>query len=173
MILQGTSITCMELGMTRLSSHTNASGGGLVGTLEAEASRLAVAAEAAKAAYRGEAPTILREAGTDISKIRSSTLAQAIEHDPVVKAIAVQAAETIGIATANLIHLLAPERVILGGGLVEAMQELFVSIVSKMARKSVLAPYRDTFEVVPAKLGDDAGAMGAAAWVEHQVMEKR
>ena len=36
------------------------------------ASRLTIAAEAAKAAYRGDAPYLLKKAGTDLAEIRSS-----------------------------------------------------------------------------------------------------
>ncbi len=44
------------------------------------------------------------------------------------------------------------------------MEELFVTTVRKTAKANVMAPYRDVFDVVSAKLGDDAGALGAAAW---------
>jgi len=35
-----------------------------------------------------------------------------------------------------------------------------------------MSVYKDVFEVVVAKLGDDAGAMGAAAWA-HQKLSNR
>ena len=51
------------------------------------------------------------------------------------------------------------------------MEELFVGTVSKTAHKNVMPVYRDRFEVVAAKLGDDAGAIGAAAWAKKQLAE--
>ncbi len=41
-----------------------------------------------------------------------------------------------------------------------------VTTVRKTAKANVMGPYAEVFDVVAAKLGDDAGAMGAAAWVK-------
>ena len=166
-ILQGTGISCMEVGHTRISSSSRASGFELPGTLEAEASRLTIAAEAAKAAYRGEAPHLLKTAGTDLKDIRSGALADAVENgDEAIKRLVTTAAETLGMGVVNIVHILAPDLIVLGGGLVEAMEELIVGTVKNTARDSVMETYRDRFDVVAAKLGDDAGALGAAAWAK-------
>jgi glucokinase len=53
--------------------------------------------------------------------------------------------------------------------LVEALEDLILTTVRNTAKKHVLAPYRDVFEVVAAKLGDDATALGAAAWAQTRV----
>lgn len=165
-ILRGARISCMEIGHTRISSSTRVSGFDMPGTLEAEASRLSIAAEAAKAAFRGEAPALQKAVGSDLADIRSGAIAASIEKgDKVVKRIVVDACETIGYGVVNIVHILAPDTIVLGGGLVEAMEDLIVGSVEKTAKAAVLGPYRDTFKVVAAKLGDDAGAIGAAAWV--------
>lgn len=166
-ILHGRNITCMEIGHTRITSSARSSGYELPGTLEAESSRLTIAAEAAKAAFRGDAPNLLRMAGTDLADIRSSVLAEAIEAgDTIIKDLVVDAMETVGLAVVNVVHLLAPDTIVLGGGLVEALKDLTLSTVKNTARKHVLPPYKDTFKVVVAKLGDDAAALGAAAWAQ-------
>jgi len=168
-ILQGNGISCMEIGHTRISSSSRISGFGMSGTLEAEASRLTIAAEAVKAAFRGEAPYLMNNGGTDLSDIRSGTLAASIEHgDKAIKKLVETASETIGFAVTNIVHLLAPDRIVLGGGLVEAMPDLIVGTVKKTAKANVMAAYRDRFDVVAAKLGDDAGAIGAAAWAKNK-----
>ena len=77
-ILRGKRSSVMEIGHTKIASSTRTSGTEMTGTLESEASRLAIAAECAKLAYRGEAPALLKSAGTDISQIRSKVLAAAI-----------------------------------------------------------------------------------------------
>lgn len=172
-ILRGTNITAMEIGHTRITSSARSSGYELPGTLEAEASRLTIAAEAAKAAFRGDAPHLLKEAGTDIGEIRSSALADAIEAgDTAVRDIVVDAMETVGFAVVNLVHLLAPDKIILGGGVVEAMKSLVLKTVRDTARKHVLEVYRDTFEVVVAELGDDAATIGAAAWAQKEASKQ-
>ena len=169
-ILQGDGISCMEIGHTRISSSSRSSGYELPGTLEAEASRLSIAAEAAKAAFRGDAPALLEEAGTDLSNIRSGALAASVEGgDKVVRRLVEEASESIGIGVVNVIHLLCPDTIVLGGGLVEAMEDVIVSVVAKTARKSVMDVYKDRFKVVAAKLGDDAGVKGAAAWARRQI----
>ena len=38
--------------------------------------------------------------------------------------------------------------------------------VASAARKAVMPSFVDTFKVVAAKLGDDAGVLGCAAWAE-------
>ncbi len=168
-ILQGAGISCMEIGHTRISSGVRCSGGEIPGTLETEASRLSIAAEAAKLAYRGEAPALFKLAGTDLAEIRSGTLAESIKSgDKEVKRLVEEAATVIGYAVVNVVHMLCPDKIILGGGLVEAMEELFLEHVRKVARDSTMPVYKDRFKIVAAKLGDDAGVMGAAAWAKLQ-----
>lgn len=171
-ILQGAGISCMEVGHTRISSSIRASGYELPGTVEAEASRLTIAAEAVKAAYRGEAPYMLKNFGTDIAEVRSGAIAESIENgDKVIRRLVVEACEAMGMAVVNIVHLLAPDTIVLGGGLVEAMEDLVVGTVRKTAKQSVMSVYRDRFEVVAAKLGDDAAVMGAAAWAKKQLSD--
>ena len=131
---------------------------------------MTIAAEAAKAALRGDAPYLYKNTGTDLAEIRSGAIADAIENgDTVIRRLVEDASEAIGLAVVNIVHMLAPDRVVLGGGLVEAMEELIVSTVRKTAQQSVMSVYKDRFEVVAAKLGDDAGVLGAAAWARHEI----
>jgi glucokinase len=169
-ILHGAGISCMEVGHTRISSSSRAGGYDLPGTVEAEASRLTIAAEAAKAAMRGDAPHLAKKVGTDLADIRSGAIADAIENgDKSIKALVEEASESIGLAVVNLVHILCPDKVVLGGGLVEAMEDLIVGTVRKTARQYVMSVYKDRFEVVAAKLGDDAGVLGAAACARQEL----
>lgn len=167
-ILRGASSSCMEIGHIQVRPEGRLCGCGRHGCLETESSRLAIAAEMAKAAYRGEAPIVLAKAGTSVANIRSGVIAASVEggEQAVIK-IVTRAAEHIGHAVASVTHLLGPDLVVLGGGLVEAMPDLFVKHVWKAARERVMDSYADSFEVVAAKLGDDSTALGAATWVEH------
>lgn len=165
-ILRGRTGSCMEIGHMQVVAGGVLCGCGRRGCLEAEAGRLAIAAEASMAAYRGDAPHLFSIVGTDLTSIRSGTLAESIAAgDTVIEKIVRKAAEHIGTAVANVVNLLAPDKVVLGGGLVEAMPELFLKTVETTARKRVLPAFAQLFEVAPAKLGDDAGSMGAAAWI--------
>lgn len=172
-IFRGKKHSCMEIGHVEVVEDGQLCGCGRRGCLETEASRLAISAQVSMAAYRGEAPHIITTSGTDIAEIRSSTLAEAIKAgDVIVEKIIRRACGYIGTAVANVVTLLAPDIVVLGGGLVEAMPELFVDAVEKAARDRAMPSMAKSFKIVAAKLGDDAGAMGAAAWVEKAVLPR-
>ncbi len=172
-ILRGKKNSCMEIGHVEVVPYGNYCGCGKRGCLEAEASRLAIAGQVAIAAYRGEAPHILGTVGTDVAEIRSSALAEAIKAgDAIVEKIIRRACGLMGIAVANAVNMLSPDIVLLGGGLVEAMPQLFVDAVGDAARERAMPSLAKSFKVVAAKLGDDAGAMGAAAWIERQVIPR-
>ncbi|MCB1076476.1 MAG: ROK family protein [Verrucomicrobiae bacterium] len=161
-LLQGANLSCMEIGHIPLSPETSGNGGP---TLEIAASRLAIAAEAAQAAYRGQAPHLLKECGTDISAITSGRLAASIAAgDQAIEDIIRKAATLLGAGVATVVHLLAPDVIVLGGGLVSAMPKLYLETVKASANARLLGPYRNTFKLVPAQLADDAGVKGAAAW---------
>lgn len=164
-IIQGANTSCMEIGHIPVMPEGPMCGCGQSGCLEAVASRLAISSAAAQAAYRGQAPELLKTAGTDISNIRSGALADSIRAgDKVVENIVRAAAQKIGSAVVTVVHLIAPDKVVLGGGLVEALPDLFVEEVAAAAKKRVLPSFVDSFQVVAAKLGDDAAVMGTAAW---------
>jgi glucokinase len=164
-ILRSKRSSVMEIGHTKISSSNRNSGFEMTGTLESEASRLAIAAECAKLAYRGEAPYLFKQVGTDLSKIRSKVLAESIrEGDKAVENIVRRAAQMVGYGVVNVVHMLCPEVIVLGGGLVEALQDIYMEEVNKTAKKNILQCYSGMFEIRMAKLGDDAGAMGAALW---------
>lgn len=171
-ILRGKTMSCMEIGHIPLFPDGPLCGCGLHGCLEAVASRLAVSALSAAAAHRGQAPYLHKETKTAVSSIGSGTLKAAIAAgDKAVEEILKTAADQIGRGVATLVHILAPDVIVLGGGLVEAMPELIRDGVEKSARKRTLSSMRETFEIVVAKLGDDAAITGAAAWVRKQVEE--
>lgn len=173
-IFRGRNSSCVEIGHIQVMSNGPRCGCGQRGCLESVASRLAIAVQAARAAMRGDAPHLYEIAEVDLSKIRSGALAASVKAgDAAVEDVVREAARYIGIAVSSVVNLLCPDIVILGGGLVEAMPELFVSRVAKSANKRVMPAYRDTFQVVPASLADDAGALGAALWAEHVLGEQK
>ncbi|MBN1980542.1 MAG: ROK family protein [Chitinivibrionales bacterium] len=164
-IFRGERTSSMEIGHIQVIPNGPLCGCGGRGCLEAVASRLSIAADAAKAAYRGEAPHLFEIAGTDIKKIRSSSLKASIQAgDKAVERIVRDAAQWLGVAAASVINVLTPDTILLGGGLVEAMPDIFRETIEETARLKVMPEYKNTFKVVVSKLGDDATAVGAAAW---------
>lgn len=172
-IFRGTRSSCMEVGYLQIATEGSAAGVGPVGTLEGLASRLAISAEAAKAVYRGQAPGLQEIAGTDISRIRSSALAKSIEKgDKVIEQIVKRAAQQVGRGIGSLINILAPDVVILGGGLVEAMPKLYLESAAEGIRRNVLPSLADCGKLKVSELGDLAGATGAAALVRQEATEQ-
>ncbi|MEZ6062020.1 MAG: ROK family protein [Planctomycetaceae bacterium] len=169
-IYRGKRGSCMEIGFLQMATAGPSAGLGPVGTLEALASRLAISGEAAKAVYRGQAPILGEMAGTDLANMRSGVIAKAIDAgEKIVEKLVREAAEQIGRAVGSLVNILAPDVVLLGGGLVEAMPKLYLSEVADGARRNVLPSLKDCFEIRIAKLGDFATATGAAALVRRRV----
>lgn len=168
-VLSGGARSCMEIGHIQVVENGPLCGCGRRGCLEAVASRLAISAAAASAVARGEAPHLRDIAGTDLSNIRSSALRSAIKAgDKVVEEIVCDAARWLGIGVAAGVNMLAPDVVVLGGGMVEALGDMIVKIIEKTARKRVMRCFEKSFKVVPAKLGDDAVAIGAASALIHK-----
>lgn len=171
-ILRGRQFSCLEIGHMQVMLGGRLCGCGRYGCLETEASRLAIAAEAAKAAFRGEAPHLMKIAGTNLAEIRSGQLAEAVrEGDKAIEQIIRRASGFLGAAVGDLTNLLLPDTVVLGGGLVEAMTELITKAVEQAAFDRMMPSFTKSVKIVAAKLGDDAAIRGAAAWIAKQVEE--
>lgn len=72
-------------------------------------------------------------------------------------------ADQLGMAVANLVTTLVPEKVVIGGGIANAGEMLLSRIDSAARRHQHLVP-GDWYEIVPATLGPLAGAVGASIW---------
>lgn len=168
-IFTGKNTSCMEVGHIPVDPDGLLCGCGRRGCLETVASRLAISAASAMAVYRGEAPALQKIAGTDLSNIRSGSLAEAITAgDKSIEMIVRDAARKLGLAVGGLVNLLAPDIVVLGGGLVEAMPELYLTEVKSAVKNTIMPSMERLFRLSIAKLGDDATATGAAAWARKQ-----
>ena len=167
-IIRGKVASCMEIGHVQVAPEGPICACGRRGCLEAIASRLVIASQAAAAAQRGQAPHLMKNVGTDLKHIRSGAIAASIKGgDTQVEKIVREAARHIGRAVAGIVNLLGPDMVVLGGGMVEAMSDLFVEEVRETSRERVLPSLSDSYVVSAAELGDDASVLGAAAWAGH------
>jgi glucokinase len=68
----------------------------------------------------------------------------------------------LGIGIANLINIFNPEMVVIGGGVKDAWPLFIDSARTEIKKRAFEVPASRT-EIVPSKLGDDAGMIGAAA----------
>lgn len=93
----------------------------------------------------------------------ADAFAHAAAGDAQAHAFADAAAADIALGLAGVIHVLSPERVVIGGGVSNAFGLLGPMILAHVEAR-VIAPFRGV-EIVPAALGDDSGLAGAAQLV--------
>ena len=68
----------------------------------------------------------------------------------------------LGTVVAAVITILAPERVVIGGGVTNAGDFLFEPLRQEVWRRLKLVP-AESVPILPAALGPDVGILGAAA----------
>jgi len=73
-------------------------------------------------------------------------------------------AQQIALGCANMVMVLDPARIVIGGGVSALGEPLRAAIATHLHNEMLGAAYRPPVEVVLAALGDDAGAIGAALW---------
>lgn len=161
-LYRGATGTAGEIGHMLLFPDGKQCGCGAFGCLEAYASRTAIAKSILVDLGRG-LDTILRDK-VDMTKgiLRSKALAQAVtQGDELVINCVREAARCMGMGLASVINFYNPQRIILGGGVVEAIDS-YVQLAEREARRLALKIPSRKVEIVRAELGDYAGIIGAA-----------
>lgn len=163
-LVHGVSGTAGEVGhMTIDVSGPPCRCGRSTGCLEALASGTAIARMAREAVSAGRRTVLLELAGGDPGAIDAQHVeAAARAGDAVAAEIFERAATYLGVGVANLLNLLNPARVVIGGGVSKAGALLFEPVRRVARSRAFERPGRDA-EIVPAALGDDVGVIGAAA----------
>jgi glucokinase len=133
------------------------------GCLEAVASRTAIVGRVVATMDKGRKSVVRELCDGDLSRVRSRILAEAYRKgDKVVTEIIHDASEYIGIGAANLINILNPQAVILGGGVIEALGNRMLPRITKAAIAHTISASPDRVRIKDSGLGDDAGILGAA-----------
>ena len=103
--------------------------------------------------------------GPKLEDLRSGDLRKAIRRgDKFVAKVVEQAAEYTGIAVANLINLLSPEVVVLGGGVMEALEDEMMPIIVETATKRALFGTAKGIESCRQNWGTKRGSWVARCW---------
>jgi glucokinase len=104
-----------------------------------------------------------RLADGDPSKVTGKIVTEAARRgDDVSVGIVAQAGRRLGEGIAGLVNVLDPQVVVVGGGVIVA-GDLLLDPARTSFREAVEGPgYRPRVPIVPAQLGNDAGAVGAA-----------
>ena len=135
------------------------------GFLEQRASGAAIGSAGAQAVREGE-ETALRELCEGHAETVDARMVfeAAGFGDAVCGAIVTDAVHWLGIGIANLVNLLDPEIVIVGGGVPQA-GDLFLSPLTDTVRDHVCRFLREGVNLAPAELGEAAGLIGAGCTV--------
>jgi len=161
---RGSREAAMEIGHMVMQIGGPKCGCGNRGCFEALASRTAIEREI-RLALKDGAKSILTEIlDGDFSIIRSGALKQALDaQDKVATRATRNAATALGHACVTIRHLLDPEVIVLGGGVMEACSRHILPIVKNIVNDDPLPGAREGGLIRLSALGDDAVALGAVA----------
>ena len=135
---------------------------GAPGAWEALASGTALGREATRRMAGADGAQLRALAGAGSVTARH-VVAAARMGDPLACGLLRREAELLGVGFVNLLHLYAPERIVVGGGLGTAL-DLMQGDIDHVIQTRALAPYRDT-PVVAAALAAAAGLTGVASLI--------
>lgn len=162
-LFSGYNRTAGEIGHMVLEVGGPKCGCGNRGCFEALASRTAILRRVHNAVKDGQKTVLTEMLGDDLDDLRSGDLRKAIRRgDKLVERIVEEAAEYTGIAVANVINLINPEVIVIGGGVMQQLEDEMLAIIVETAKDCAMTGTADGIQIVASKLGDDAGIVGAA-----------
>ncbi|HEX8199452.1 MAG TPA: ROK family protein [Isosphaeraceae bacterium] len=175
-IYRGGGLGAMEIGHLRVGEADPGDRDGLPATLEQVASGWSIAREArrrvaealrADPARVGLLADLVSEGPgrpPEPEAITTEVVAMAAElGDAVARAILDRAARALAVALGHVVALLAPRRIILGGGVSSIGEALWLAPIRRELDRRAFPPFRGTFDVVPAALGQEVVVHGALA----------
>lgn len=168
-LVMGRSISAMELGNLLLpGTHIGSPVFGTV-MLEDLTSRLALASQAGIACYRGQLPELDKKTQGALRSIRSKALASTFRSgDDAGMIMFRNSIRYLGMGVAIVVNLLAPDRITLGGGLVEELPDLYLNLLKEEVEHYAIPELAKGIKYSLAKLGGQAVAAGAVAWLRHE-----
>jgi len=142
-------------------------GCGRHGCLEAEVSGLAIARQAREKIDTGKGEGILACVGQDgiVSSLEVGLAAR--RGDKEALDIVSRTVDYLGIGISNLINILNPQMIVLGGGVIFGMKDLIMNKLRKDVLDSVFALHAENLDIRVSRLGEDIGILGCAAAVIH------
>ena len=160
-IIIGATGTAGEIGHMIVDLNGRPCACGAHGCLEAYASRSAIEKRIEGALKKGRKSCILDYLETGKS-ITSSMIEKSIEReDELVLQCVTEASEYLSGGIASIINFINPKLIILGGGLIEAVDFFYQKTIKKAKAKSLPVP-AEKIEFKKAMLGDYSGVTGAA-----------
>ena len=160
-IITGATGTAGEIGHIIVDLNGRQCSCGAHGCLEAYASRSAIERRIEGALKKGRKSCILDYLETGKS-ITSRMIQKSIEReDELVLQCVTEASEYLSGGIASIINFINPKLIILGGGLIEAVDYFYQKTIKKAKAKSLPVP-AEKIQFKKAMLGDYSGVIGAA-----------
>lgn len=165
-IYRGSSNFAGEIGHMTVEENGPLCGCGKKGCFEAVAGRLALVRDIKKD-LKNAKKSVLKEYVSNKKPIKSKAIAAAIKaNDPVVVKHVDKACNVIGMSLANITNLLNIDLVVLGGGVIEALEKYMIPKIKESFKKHVLKDAGKAVSICATKLGDDAALFGGIALAE-------
>lgn len=173
-LVMGRTISAMELGMLALpGTHLSSAEFGTV-ILEDLTSRLALASAGSVACFRGQADELARRSGGVLRDMRSKALAASFRGgDEATMIMFRNSLRYLGMGVAAVVNLFAPDRIVLGGGLVEELPGLYLNLLREEVERYALPELAKGVKYVLAKMEGIAVAAGSVAWLRHEQQRKK
>lgn len=164
-IYHGASFDAAEVGHMTVLPDGPKCGCGKLGCLEALASGTAIARMAKEKVKDNPGSLILKLAGGGLNQINAGLVREAAEKgDVLAKEIWLEVGRYLGIGVANVLNLINPQMVIIGGGVAKAGELLFKPVRESAAKEAFARTY-ESCQILPSKLGDMVGDFGAISLV--------
>ncbi len=142
---------------------------GNISALKPWAAHLGIPDEARDTLEKGGVSKISELVQGKLEKVTMETVFEAVKAgDKVALEIVQRAGERLGVRVAFLINLLNPGAVVVGGG-VEQAGPVLIESVKKMVRMCAFEEMANAVKIVPARLGENSVALGAASLVIRDV----
>lgn len=154
-----------EVGHITVDVHGPRCACGNIGCLEVLAAGPAIARAGAALVAQGRAPILAQLVDGEPARVTGELVVQAAgQADPDAGALLAQIGYYLGVGVVTMIHLFNPELVCIGGGVSNAGAMLFDPLIATVDALA-LPSMRAGVDIVPARLGDQVGVLGAAALV--------
>jgi glucokinase len=109
-----------------------------------------------------------------LERIRSKALKEALRRkDALVTDVMRRASFLLGLTTASVLHVVDPEVIVFGGGVIEACGDFMLPLIEKTAQKVALAGNGKPLKIVRSALGDDALILGGVAQLRERNLPER
>jgi glucokinase len=174
-VLEGFNNTAGEIGHMVINIHGPQCHCGNHGCFEALAGGWAIQRDVEDSVKKNKAAgkLLLQIAEGDIKNITAKTIVEGLKHkDKLSKELTENFTKALIAGGTSIVNAFGPQRIIFGGGIIEGFPGLLIK-VEKGIRQNALQAATASLKVLPAKLHNDSGVVGAAAFAFHTFKKRK